>query len=164
MIWATQFFTIYMGGPMGDPWIGAYPQHWYLVRSPLLLMNWWCKKLGHQQPWYFSEDQGSIMAADALFWNIPVAPVRLAYVFNWYVERLTSRLSRKISSGAFLWMKHMKFDEIFLDGLLIYQILALFWLSETGQIQGFRAFPGECMEGMAWNFACCCILATFRTD
>ena len=32
-------------------------------------------------------------------------------------------------------------------------ILALFWLSETGQIWGFRAFPGESMEGMAWNFA-----------
>ena len=26
---------------------------------------------------------------------------------------------------------------------MIFQILALFWLSETGQIWGFRAFPGE---------------------
>ena len=43
-------------------------------------------------------------------------------------------------------------------------ILALFWLSETGQIWGFRAFPGERMEGMAWNFACWCIMTTFRTD
>ena len=38
------------------------------------------------------------------------------------------------------------------------------WLSETGQIWGFRAFPGERMKGMAWNFACWCILTTFRTD
>ena len=38
------------------------------------------------------------------------------------------------------------------------------WLSETGQIWGFRAFPGERMEGMAWNFAWWCILTTFRTD
>ena len=30
--------------------------------------------------------------------------------------------------------------------------LALFWLSETGQIWCFRAFPGELMEEMAWNF------------
>ena len=37
-------------------------------------------------------------------------------------------------------------------GLLIFLILALFWLSETGQIWGFRAFPGERMEEMAWNF------------
>ena len=43
-------------------------------------------------------------------------------------------------------------------------ILALFWLSETGQIWGFRAFPGERMEGMAWNFACWCVLTTFRAD
>ena len=43
-------------------------------------------------------------------------------------------------------------------------ILALFWLSETGQIWGFRAFPGERMEEMTWNFACWCILSTFRTD
>ena len=27
-----------------------------------------------------------------------------------------------------------------------------------------RAFPREHMEGMAWNFACWCILTTFRTD
>ena len=36
------------------------------------------------------------------------------------------------------------------DCPLIFLILALFWLSETGQIWGFRAFPGERMEKMAW--------------
>ena len=30
--------------------------------------------------------------------------------------------------------------------------------------RGFRAFAGECMEGMAWNFTCWCILTIFRTD
>ena len=39
-------------------------------------------------------------------------------------------------------------------GLLFFLILAVFWLSETGQIWGFRAFPGECMQEMALNFAC----------
>ena len=34
-------------------------------------------------------------------------------------------------------------------GLLIFLILALFWLSEMGQISGFRVFPGEHMEEMA---------------
>ena len=29
---------------------------------------------------------------------------------------------------------------------------------------GFRAFAGECMEGMACNLACWCILTVFRTD
>ena len=49
-------------------------------------------------------------------------------------------------------------------GLVIFLFLVPFWLSETGQILGFRAFPGECIEGMAWNFECWCILTTFRTD
>ena len=48
--------------------------------------------------------------------------------------------------------------------LLIFLILALFWLSETGQVWGFWAFPGERIEEMAWNFAPWCILTTFRTD
>ena len=48
--------------------------------------------------------------------------------------------------------------------LLNFQILALFWLRETGQIWGCRAFRRERMEKMAWNFACWCILTTFRTD
>ena len=30
--------------------------------------------------------------------------------------------------------------------------------------RGFRAFAGECMEGLAWNFICWCILTIFRTD
>ena len=48
--------------------------------------------------------------------------------------------------------------------LLIFLILMAFWLSKTGQILGFRAFPGERMKGMTWNFACWCILTTFRTQ
>ena len=36
---------------------------------------------------------------------------------------------------------------------MIFLILVLFGLSETGQIWGFRVFPGERMEEMAWNFA-----------
>ena len=36
--------------------------------------------------------------------------------------------------------------------LLIFLILTLLWLSETGQIWGFRSFPGKHMEEMAWNF------------
>ena len=31
MIWATQFFTVYLGGPVGDPWIWVYPQHWFTI-------------------------------------------------------------------------------------------------------------------------------------
>ena len=49
-------------------------------------------------------------------------------------------------------------------GLLIFLILTLFWLCETGQIWGFRAFHGERMEEMTWNFVRWCILTTFKTD
>ena len=48
--------------------------------------------------------------------------------------------------------------------LLIFQILALFWLSNTGQIWGFWAFARERIEGIAWNFACWCILITFKNE
>ena len=31
-------------------------------------------------------------------------------------------------------------------------------------LRGFRPFPRECMEGMAWNFQCWCILTIFRSE
>ena len=63
-----------------------------------------------------------------------------------------------------MYLDHLQNWLVYGHGLLIFLILALFWLSETGQNWGFRAFPGERMEEMAWNFACWCILTTFRTD
>ena len=63
-----------------------------------------------------------------------------------------------------MYPDHLQNSLVYGYGLLILLILALFWLSETGQNWGFRAFPGERMEEMAWNFACWCILTTFRTD
>ena len=62
-----------------------------------------------------------------------------------------------------MYLHHLQNWLVYGRGLLIFLILALFWLSETGQIWGFRAFPGERMEGMAWNFARWCILTTFRS-
>ena len=49
-------------------------------------------------------------------------------------------------------------------GLLIFFLSAPLWLTETGQIQGFQAFARKSIEGMAWNFACWCILTTSRTE
>ena len=63
-----------------------------------------------------------------------------------------------------MYLYHLQNWLVYGLGLLIFQILMLFWLSETCKIWGFRAFPAERMEGMAWNFAFCCILTTFRTD
>ena len=63
-----------------------------------------------------------------------------------------------------MYLDHLQNWLVHGHGLLIFVILALFWLNETGQIWGFRAFPGECIERMAWNFAYWCILTTFRND
>ena len=63
-----------------------------------------------------------------------------------------------------MYLDHLQNWLVHGHGLLIFVILALFWLSETGQIWGFRAFPRERMEEMAWNFARWWILTTFRTD
>ena len=63
-----------------------------------------------------------------------------------------------------MYLDHLQNWLVYGHGLLIFLILALFWLSETGQIWGFRAFPGEPMEEMPWNVACWCILTTFRTE
>ena len=63
-----------------------------------------------------------------------------------------------------MYLDHFQNWIVYGYGLLLFLILALFWLSETGQICCFWAFPGECIEGMAWNFACWCIVTTCRTD
>ena len=63
-----------------------------------------------------------------------------------------------------MYLDHSQNRLVYGHGLLIFLILALFWLSETGQIGGFRAFLGQRIEGMAWKCACWFILTTFRTD
>ena len=50
-----------------------------------------------------------------------------------------------------MYLDHPQNWLVYGHGLLICLILALFWLIETGQIRGFRAFRGERMEEMAWN-------------
>ena len=63
-----------------------------------------------------------------------------------------------------MYLDHLKNWLVYGNGLVIFLILALFGLSEMGEIWGFRVFLGERMEEMAWNFARWCILTTFRTD
>ena len=63
-----------------------------------------------------------------------------------------------------MYLGHFQNRLVYGHGLLIFLILALFWLSEKGEICGFWAFPGEHLEGMPWNFVCWCIFTAFRTD
>ena len=122
-------------------------------------------------------------AWNTLFWPVhgSVGPHDQPWPFYSMSFRLSVRLFVRPSgegSGHFPenpWREWPEFDMLmYLDhlqkwlvyghGLLIFLILALFWLSETGQIWGFRALLGERMEELAWNCACWCILTTFRTD
>ena len=60
-----------------------------------------------------------------------------------------------------MYLDHLQNSSGYGRGLLVLLILALFWLSEMGQIfLGFWAYPGERMEEMAWNFTHWCILST----
>ena len=63
-----------------------------------------------------------------------------------------------------MYLDHLQNWLVYGHGLVIFIILALFGLSETGQIWGFRVFPRERMKEMAWNLARWCILTIFRTD
>ena len=66
--------------------------------------------------------------------------------------------------GMLLYPDHLQNGLDYGNGLVIFLILVLFWLSETGQIWCFQAFSGKPIEEIAWDFACWCILTTFRTD
>ena len=94
--------------------------------------------------------------------------VRLSVSPSVRPERFPGICRRRGGNGLkffmLMYLDHLQNWLVYGQGVLIFFILALFWLSETGQIWGFRAFPGECMEEMAWNVARWCILATFRTD
>ena len=59
-----------------------------------------------------------------------------------------------------MYLGHLQNWSDYGHGLLVFLLLASLWLSEMGQIWGFQAFPGVCMVGITWNFACWCILIT----
>ena len=63
-----------------------------------------------------------------------------------------------------MYLDHLQNWLVYGHNLLIFLLLVPVWLAETGQISGFRAFSGERMEKIAWNFTWWCILTTHRND
>ena len=63
-----------------------------------------------------------------------------------------------------MYRDHLQNWLVYGHGLLIFLILALFWLSETGQIWGFGHFPENAWRKWPKIFALWCILTTFRFD
>ena len=96
------------------------------------------------------------------FYGMSVRPSVRPERFPGICRRLHGGISLKFY--MLMYLDHLQNWLVYGHGLVIFLILALFGLSETGQIWGFRVFPGECMEEMTWNFARWCILTTFRTD
>ena len=102
-------------------------------------------------------------------WRVLPADLQV-YPPTWQAGgRLANTLRRThVGNGlkfcTLMYLDHLQSWLVYGHGLLIFVILALFWLSEMGQIWGFRALPGERREEMAWNCARWCILTTFRTD
>ena len=71
--------------------------------------------------------------------------------FRVFPKELMEKIGLKF--GSLMYLDHLQNWLVYGHGLMIFLILAVFGLSETGQIWGFRVFPGERMEEMAWNFA-----------
>ena len=115
--------------------------------------------LDHLQNWLVYGHVLLIFVILALFWLSETGQV-------WGFRAFSQRTHRGngLKFCTLMYLDHLHNWLVSGHCLLIFVILPLFWLSETGQIWGFRAFPGERMQGMAWNIACCCILTTSRTD
>ena len=101
-----------------------------------------------------------------------VSNIILLCLHLWASEALCFRVVLSSVRACREWPENLHADvswppQNWLDyghGLLFSLLLVSLWLSETGKILCFRAFPRERMVGMAWNFACWCILSTFITD
>ena len=118
--------------------------------------------LDHLQNWLVYSHGLLIFLILALFWLSETGQIWGFYMTPGISQRTHG--GNCLKSCTLMYHDHLKNWLVYGHGLVIFIILALFWLSETGQIWGFRAFPRECMEEMAWNFARWFILTTLRTD
>ena len=123
------------------------------------------------------------------FWQIcSSVPVHLVFVVAflatfcwlssfWHNYALAKQIKFGISGIFFRThgRKGLKFDMLvypdrlwewlhFGHDLLIFLILAAFWLRETGQTCSLQAFSWKCMEIMGCILSCCYIQTTSRTD
>ena len=116
--------------------------------------------LDHLQNWLVLGHGLLIFVILALFWLSEMGQIYLGFPgISWRTHG-----GNGLKYGMLLYPDHLHNWLAYGYSLVIFLILVLFWLSETGQIWGFRAFSGKPIEEMAWNFACWCILTTFRTD
>ena len=102
-------------------------------------------------PFYGMSVRPSVRSSVRLSVRPSVCPSVRPERFPGICRRLHGGISLKFY--MLMYLDHLQNWLVYGHGLVIFLILALFGLSETGQIWGFRVFPGERMEEMAWNFA-----------
>ena len=118
-----------------------------------------CPSVHPSEAWniFFPPVHWSVGPSDQ-FWPFCDMSVRLSV----RLERCPGICRRKHGGNDLKLCMLMYIDH--LPNWLVYgHGLLIFWLSETGQIWGFRAFPGERMEVIDWHFACWFISTTSRT-
>ena len=86
--------------------------------------------------------------------------VFITYVIHNNVIRIKYGRSEIACRSSMMYPGHLQNWLDYSHGLLIFLILALFWLREISQLFGLRAFPDERLEGMALHFTCWCIFTT----
>ena len=154
----TPYSIIVLGQHLSRKWLGTLSMPPPLSAGGIMFSG--CPSVRPSEAW------------NTLFWPVhgSVGPPDHPYVRPSVRPERFPGISRRMHGGIglkfymLMYLDHLQNWLVYGHGLLIFLILALFWLSETGQIWGFWAFPGERMEEMAWNFAGWCILTTFRTD
>ena len=114
--------------------------------------------LDHLQNWFVYGHGVLIFLILALFWLSETGQI-------WGFRAFSQRTHRGnvLKFCMLMYLDHLQNWLVLGHGLLIFVILALFWLFYL-KLGYFRAFPGERMEGIAWNMVYCCILTTLRTD
>ena len=119
------------------------------------------RNLDNLQNWLVQGHSLLIFLILALFWLSETGQI---WGFRAFLGERMEHGGNGLKYGMLLYPAHLQNWLDYVYGLVIFLILVLFWLSETGQIWGFRAFSGKPIEEMAWNFVCWCIVTTFRTD
>ena len=85
------------------------------------------------------------------------------YICNFRTFSWEHKRGNGLNFGMLVYPDHFQNLLNFGHRLLIFLILASFWLSETGQIWGLWQLSSECMGGIACNLTCWCILTSFST-
>ena len=153
------FFTFFFSFSFSLGVCGSYHKHEFLLQSLWMPWNLTCWRIlttSELIRFWSSSVDFSHFGIILTQWNRP--NLQLLDIF-WSTHGRNG-----LNFGMLMYPDHLQnLLNFFVHGLLIFLLLASFWLSETGHIWGLWQFSSECMGGMACNLTCWCILTTFST-